>query len=52
MGVDIVLKATKVDGVYTADPNKIRRPGAIKLTFDEAIVKNLANGHHRSGSLP
>ena len=42
MGVDIVLKATKVDGVYTADPNKDasarRYP---ELTFDEAIVKNL-----------
>jgi uridylate kinase len=42
MGVDIVLKATKVDGVYTADPNK--DPLAkryMDLTFDEAIVKNL-----------
>jgi len=42
MGVDIVLKATKVDGVYTADPNKdasARRYA--ELTFDEAIVKNL-----------
>jgi uridylate kinase len=42
MGVDIVLKATKVDGVYTADPNK--DPAAkrySRLTFDEAIVKNL-----------
>ena len=42
MGVDIVLKATKVDGVYTADPMKdatARR--YLKLTFDEAIVKNL-----------
>jgi uridylate kinase len=42
MGVDIVLKATKVDGVYTADPNK--DPSATRysrLTFDEAIVKNL-----------
>jgi uridylate kinase len=42
MGVDIVLKATKVDGVYTADPNK--DPQARRypdLTFDEAIVKNL-----------
>ena len=42
MGVDIVLKATKVDGVYTADPKKDasarRYP---ELTFDEAIVKNL-----------
>jgi uridylate kinase len=42
MGVDIVLKATKVDGVYTADPMK--DPAARRyptLTFDEAIVKNL-----------
>jgi uridylate kinase len=42
MGVDIVLKATKVDGVYTADPKT--HPGAeryAQLTFDEAIVKNL-----------
>ena len=42
MGVDIVLKATKVDGVYTADPKK--DPSARRyadLTFDEAIVKNL-----------
>ncbi len=42
MGVDIVLKATKVDGVYTADPMK--DTGAkryLSLTFDEAIVKNL-----------
>jgi len=42
MGVDIVLKATKVDGVYTADPK--RDPTAQRyhdLTFDEAIVKNL-----------
>src|SRR5574338_1521075 len=42
MGVDIVLKATKVDGVYTADP--LKDPTARRystLTFDEAIVKNL-----------
>jgi uridylate kinase len=42
MGVDIVLKATKVDGVYTSDPKK--DPAAIRyadLTFDEAIVRNL-----------
>jgi uridylate kinase len=42
MGVDIVLKATKVDGVYTADPHK--DPTATRyadLTFDEAIVRNL-----------
>ena len=38
----IVLKATKVDGVYTADP--LKDPKATrydKLTFDEAFVKNL-----------
>ena len=42
MNVQIVLKATKVDGVYTADPNTA--PDATRyrrLTFDEAIVKNL-----------
>ncbi|WP_137938337.1 UMP kinase [Chitinivorax sp. B] len=42
MNVDIVLKATKVDGVYTDDPKK--NPDAVryqKITFDEAIHKNL-----------
>jgi uridylate kinase len=42
MNVDIVVKATKVDGVYTEDPRT--HPGATRyrrLTFDEAIVKNL-----------
>ena len=42
MGVDIVLKATKVDGIYSIDPNK--NPDAVRyesITFDEAIVKNL-----------
>jgi len=42
MGVDIVLKATKVDGVYTADPNKdATAQRYAELTFDEAIVRNL-----------
>jgi uridylate kinase len=42
MNVDIVLKATKVDGVYTDDPKT--HPDAMRykrLSFDEAIVKNL-----------
>ena len=42
MNVDIVIKATKVDGVYTDDPKT--HPGATRykrLSFDEAIVKNL-----------
>src|SRR5210317_1235932 len=39
---DLVLKATKVDGVYSADPEK--DPSAVKydhLTFDEVIEKKL-----------
>ena len=42
MNVDIMLKATKVDGVYTDDPAK--NPNAeryTQLTFDEAIGRNL-----------
>jgi uridylate kinase len=42
MGVEIVLKATKVDGVYTADPKK--DPSATRyasITFDEALSRNL-----------
>jgi len=42
MNVDIVLKATKVDGVYTDDPNtRVDAMRYKRLTFDEAIVKNL-----------
>lgn len=42
MNVDIMLKATKVDGIYTSDP-KINPDAARyhKLSFDEAIAKNL-----------
>jgi uridylate kinase len=42
MNVQIVLKATKFDGVYTEDPKTV--PDAKRyqrLTFDEAIVKHL-----------
>jgi uridylate kinase len=42
IGAEIVLKATKVDGVYTADP--MTDPGAKRyerITFDEAIQRNL-----------
>jgi uridylate kinase len=39
---NIVLKATKVDGVYTADPMKDKTATRYQnLTFDEAFVKNL-----------
>lgn len=43
IGAQIVLKATKVDGVYTADPKK--NPDATRyhrIRFDEAISRNLA----------
>lgn len=39
---DIILKGTRVDGIYTADPEK--DPSATRyeqLTFSEAIAKNL-----------
>ncbi|MEW6563061.1 MAG: UMP kinase [Pseudomonadota bacterium] len=42
MDTQVVIKATKVDGVYTADPKK--DPSATRyqnLTFDEAIARNL-----------
>ncbi len=42
MQAEVMLKGTRVDGVYTSDPEK--DPDAIKydtLTFDEAYKKNL-----------
>ncbi len=42
IGAELVLKATKVDGVYTADPAK--DPSATRystISFDEAIARNL-----------
>lgn len=42
IGADVVLKATKVDGVYSADPMKDK--DAVRyshLTYDEVLVKNL-----------
>ena len=39
---DVVLKGTRVDGIYTADPEK--DPDAVKyeeISFDEVIEKNL-----------
>ncbi len=42
VGADLVLKATKVDGVYSADPMKV--PDAVKyerLTYDEVLDRKL-----------
>jgi uridylate kinase len=39
---DVLLKATKVDGVYDADPEKVKTAKKYdKLSFQEAISKNL-----------
>ncbi|MDR0564026.1 MAG: UMP kinase [Azoarcus sp.] len=43
IGAQIVLKATKVDGVYTADPKKDPQARRFaRISFDEAIGRNLA----------
>ena len=42
IGADLLLKATKVDGIYDADPKK--NPNAKRfdhLTYDEVIARNL-----------
>ena len=42
IGAEIVLKATKVDGIYSADPNK--DPAATRynrISFDEVINRRL-----------
>jgi uridylate kinase len=42
MGADLLLKATKVDGLYSADPHK--DPSAVRydrITFDEVIQRKL-----------
>jgi len=43
IGAEVILKATKVDGIYTADPAK--DPTAVKydrITYTEALTKRLA----------
>ncbi len=42
IGAEVMLKGTKVDGIYSADP--LREPGARRydrLTYDEALSQNL-----------
>jgi uridylate kinase len=42
IGAEVVLKATKVDGVYSADPKK--DPKAVRypsISFDDALARNL-----------
>lgn len=43
INADVILKGTRVDGIYDADPEK--NPDAVryeKITFDEVIAKGLA----------
>ena len=43
IGADVLIKATKVDGIYSADPKK--DPAATrfdKISFNDAIARNLA----------
>ena len=43
IGAEIVLKATKVDGIYTADPKKDATATRFnRISFDDAINRNLA----------
>jgi uridylate kinase len=43
IGAEIVLKATKVDGIYTADPKKDQTATRYdRISFDDAIAQNLA----------
>jgi len=42
IGADVILKGTRVDGIYTADPEK--DPNAVKfdtITFDQVLKKGL-----------
>ncbi len=42
VGAQIVLKATKVDGVYSADPNKdASAVRYARISFDDALARNL-----------
>ncbi|MBK1678774.1 UMP kinase [Rhodocyclus tenuis] len=43
IGAEIVLKATKVDGIYSADPKKFADAVRYdRISFDDAIAQNLA----------
>ena len=43
IGAEIVLNATKVDGIYTADPKKVAAATRFaRISFDEVIQRNLA----------
>ncbi|HOI67516.1 MAG TPA: UMP kinase, partial [Thiomonas arsenitoxydans] len=42
VGAEVMLKATKVDGIYTADPAKDPQAERYaRISFDEAIARRL-----------
>ena len=42
LGADVILKATKVDGIYTADPKKVKNAKRFtKLTYMDVLQKGL-----------
>jgi uridylate kinase len=42
INAEVLLKATKVDGVYSADPEKVSAPQFFpQLTYQEFLKKNL-----------
>jgi uridylate kinase len=42
VGADVLVKATKVDGVYTADPKKVRDASRYdRLTYDKVLTDRL-----------
>jgi uridylate kinase len=52
LDADLLIKATKVDGVYTADPAKDPQAQLIdKLSYDEVLAKNLRVMDHSAISL-
>jgi len=52
LDADLLIKATKVDGVYTADPAKDPDAQLIdKLSYDEVLAKNLRVMDHSAISL-
>ncbi len=43
MGCDALLKATQVDGVYSADPKKVKDAVRFdRLTFNDVLARDLA----------
>lgn len=52
LDADLLIKATKVDGVYTADPAKDKQAKLLeKLSYDEVLAKNLRVMDHSAISL-